>query len=109
MPDYVYDSDQGFTCIARMSAAEAAISGFAAGDADAQFHALVSGSRKRFGIHARGVSLSRSVGAAGDTATKSSFLAYPTTAALDAVNIGDEVTINSKVWKVSSIVPERAK
>jgi len=105
--DRAYDSDQGSTCLIRQSEDEVTASGAAGGEVDANFHVYSSGSRRRFGLHARGVSLSRSVGEEGDTATKSGFLAYPTVAAYDAVDIGDTVTIGEVTWTVAAKVPEK--
>ncbi len=106
--DRAYDSDQGFTALIRQSTAEAAASGAAGGTVDAPFHVYSSGSRRRFGVHARGVRLSRVVGTAPNQFTKNSFLAYPTPAAYDAVELASTVTINSVAWTVSSKVPESA-
>jgi hypothetical protein len=104
--DRAYDTDQGFTAIIRQSTAEATASGAAGGDIDAPFHVYSSGSRRRFGIHARGVRLTRTVGTAPNEFTKSSFLAYPTVAAYDAAEIGAAVTIGSTAWTIASKVPE---
>lgn len=107
--DRAYGTDQGFVCIIRQSTAEAAASGAAGGTIDAPFHCYSSGSRKRFGIHARGVRLTRTVGTAPNTFTRSSFLAFPTAAAWNAAAVGDDITIGSITWTVSSKVPEETK
>lgn len=104
--DRAYDTDQGFTAIVRQSTAEATASGAAGGDIDASFHVYSSGSRRRFGIHARGARLSRVVGTAPNQFTKTSFLAYPTVAAYDAANVGETVTIGGTTWTIASKVPE---
>lgn len=106
--DRAYDTDLGFTAIIRQSTEEVAASGAAGGAIDAAFHVYGSGSRRRFGVHARGVRLSRLVGTAPDQFTKSSFLAYPTVAAYDAVVVGSTITVGGVSWIVGSKQPEEA-
>ena len=107
--DRAYASDQGFVCLIRQSDQEAAASGAGGGTVDAPFHCLCSGSRRRFGIHARGVRLTRTLGTAPNTFTRSSFLAFPTAAAWNAATVGGDITIGSVSWTVSSKVPEETK
>lgn len=104
--DRSYATDQGFVCLIRQSTAEAAASGGAGGDADAPFHVYSSGSRRRFGIHARAVRLTRVVGAAPNTFTKSSMLSYPTAAAWAAAVVGAAIAVGGVNWTISSKVPE---
>ncbi len=104
-----YESDAGFVCVIKQSDAEAAASGGSGGTPDAPFHCLSSGSRRRFGVHARGVTLTRTVGSAPNTFTKSSFLAYPSKAAWDAVAVGSTVAIGGTSWVVSAKVAEVLK
>lgn len=103
-----YESDAGFVCLIRQSDAEAAASGGSGGTADAPFHCYSSGKRSRFGIHARGVRLSRTVGTAPNQFTKSSFLAYPTKAAWEAASVGGTVTIGSVAWTITGKLAEAA-
>lgn len=107
--DRGYASDNGFVCLIRQSDAEAAASGAGGGTVDAPFHCYSSGSRRRFGVHARGVRLTRTVGTAPNEFTKSSFLAYPTVAAFNSANVGGTVTIGSTDWTIAAKVAEANK
>lgn len=104
--DRAYETDVGVVALIRQSDAEVAASGGAGGTVDAPFHVLASGSRRRFGIHARGVRLTRVVGTAPNTFTKSSFLCFPTSAAYDAIAVGSTITVGANSWTVSAKVAE---
>jgi hypothetical protein len=102
-----YASDSGFVALIRQSTQEAAASGGDGGTVDAPFHVLASGSRRRFGIHARGVRLSRVVGTAPDQFTRNSFLAFPSVAAYNAIAVGSQINVGAQAWVVSSKIPEQ--
>lgn len=97
-----YESDQGITMLYRCSDEEAAAVAAAAGPVDVEAHAYSSGGRKRFGIHTRGVNLSRVVGSAPNTFKKTSFLAIPTVAEYDGLSTTDTVSVGGVTWNVSS-------
>lgn len=104
--DTAYESDAGFVCKIRMSAFELAATTASASAIDAGFHCLNSGSRRRFGVHPRGVVLTRAVGAAPNEFNKSTFLAYPTVAGFNAIADGAKVTIDGVEWTVARKLPE---
>lgn len=104
--DRAYETDFGVVATIRQSTEEAAASGGAGGTVDAPFHVLSSGSRRRFGVHARGVRLTRLVGTAPNQFTKGSFLAFPTPAAWTAATVGSSITVGANQWTVSSKVAE---
>lgn len=105
--DNFYQLSDGGVCLYRVSDEEAAAVDAATGPATLNFHAYSSGSRKRFGIHTRGVTLSRTVGTAPNQFSKSTFLSIPTTDEYDALSISDTISINSVAWTVKSKVPEK--
>lgn len=107
--DTPYESDLGFVCQVRMSAGEFAAVTASSSTVDAAFHCLNSGSRRKFGIHPRGLVLSRVVGTAPNQFNKTSFISTPTAAAWEAVNVGSTVTISTVEWKVSGKRPETAR
>lgn len=102
-----YQTASGLIVLARMSTEEAAVAGTEpTGDTDLDVTAYVSGSRRRHGVHTRGVTLTRTVGTAPDTFNKRTFLAQLTQTAQDALSVGDSVTIGGTAWTVSAKVPE---
>lgn len=107
--DIGYESDLGFVCLLRVGDAELAATTLSVAAIDAPFHALNSGSRRKFGLHPRGLLLSRVVGVAPNQFNKSSFIAAPTVAAYNAANVGDDLSIGANVWTVSGKRPELAK
>lgn len=104
--DRAYETDVGVVAIIRQSTDEASASGGAGGTIDAPFHVLSSGSRRRFGIHARGVRLTRTVGTSPNQFTKGSFLSFPTPAAWNAAAVGSTITVGANQWTISSKVAE---
>lgn len=81
----------------------------AAGGVDLNIHCIVNGNRSReFGIHPRGVTLSRTLGTAPDTFKKYKFLPALTLEALatTAFNVGATVTIGTIEWTVIDQVSE---
>lgn len=106
-----YESDTlGLIIRAKLSEGELAVAGTPpAASADAQLTVYGSGSRKRHGVHARGVRLTRVVGTAPNTFTKSTFLTCVSAARYAELNAGDSVTISGTAWTVSDKVPETAK
>jgi hypothetical protein len=102
-----YDSSTlGSTIKVRLKAAEAAAYTPGATFAEFPLHAFNGGSRRKFGIHARGARLTRTTGSAPDLVVKNTFLPYGTEAALNALAIDSTVTIGGVAWKVASKVPE---
>lgn len=80
-----------------------------AGDVDLNIHAIVNGNRSReFGVHPRGVTLSRTIGTAPDTFKKYKFLPVLTATALTGAGftIGTEITIGATAWTVTDQVSE---
>jgi hypothetical protein len=101
-----YESDLGFVCKIRMSVDEFAATTESVAAIDAGFHCLNSGSRRRFGVHPRGVVLTRVAGVAPETFKKSTFLAFPTAAGWNAVAENDPIVIGATSWTVSKKVKE---
>lgn len=101
-----YESDSGFVCLIRMSQSEANATTLSPTAVDTPFHCLNSGSTKKFGVHPRGVNLSRVVGVAPNTFNVSSFLAYPTAAGWNAVAVGSTVSVGGVDWTVAKKRPE---
>lgn len=102
-----YDSSTiGATVQIRLRAAEGAVYTPGAAAAEFNLHVLQSGSRRRFGIHPRGVRLTRLAGTAPEQTVKRTFLPFGTEAALDAVALNSEIIIGGVVWKVASKQPE---
>lgn len=64
-------------------------------------HVLNSGSTRKFGVHPRGLRLSREVGVAPNTFTKSKFLAIPSQAAMDAIAVGDDLSVGGSAWRIA--------
>lgn len=106
--DMAYESDLGFTCKIRVSSAESAVMTASGSPIDAGFHCLNSGSRRTFGLHPRGARLSRTTGVGDDAKIRSTFLAYPTVAAYEAVALESSIVIGGIDWTVKSKVPETA-
>lgn len=107
--DVPYESDLGIVCLIRVSDAELAATTPSASPVDAPFHCLNSGSRRKFGIHPRGLVLSRIVGTAPNTFTKQSFLAAPTLAAYSAASVGSTLSIGANAWTISGKRPESVR
>lgn len=108
--DSKYETDDSVIMLIRMTTEENAVAGTEpAGDVDLNAHAYASGSRQRFGVHARGLSLKRTVGTAPDTFNKYTFLALRSAADLAAPGnqVGQTVAIGLINWTVSSQIPER--
>lgn len=102
-----YDSTVlGSTIKVRLRSAEGAVYSPGAATADFALHAFNGGSRRKFGIHARGARLTRMAGAAPEQVIKTTFLPYGTEAALDALAIDSVVSIGGVDWKVASKLPE---
>ena len=105
--DATYDSTAlGSTIYVRLRAAEGAVYTPGAATADFGLHAFNGASRRRFGIHCRGVRLSRLTGVAPEQSVKRGFLPVGTEAALTAIALESEITIGGVVWTVKGKVPE---
>ena len=107
--DSKYELDGGLIAFVRLSAEEAAAAGTEpSGEADLEFHAMASGSRNDFGIHTRGVRLSRNVGTDAVPNLRSKFLTVLTPAAFasDTFNRGATVTIDGVDWTVGRKINE---
>lgn len=102
-----YDSSVlGATIYVRLRAAEAAVYTNGGANADFGLHAFNGNSRRRFGIHCRGVRLNRLSGAAPDQVVKSAFLPVGTEAALAAIALDSKVSIGGIEWTVKAKLPE---
>jgi hypothetical protein len=103
--DGIYESDKlGQLILVRLRAAEGAAYTPAVPAANAltlELHAFNGASRRRFGVHARGVRLSRVVGTGNEASKRRAFLPVGTVAALNAYKTGDEVSIGGVAWSVS--------
>lgn len=105
--DSTYDSEVlGSTIYVRLRAAEGAVYTPGGATADFGLHAFNGASRRRFGIHARGVRLSRLSGAAPEQTVRRTFLPVGTQAALDAIALESTITIGGVDWTVKGKVPE---
>lgn len=105
--DRKYETESGLIIQIRQSDEEVAASGAAAsGDLDARFHCYSSGSRRRFGIHARGLRLERTTGTGDDAKTRYSFLAFPTKSALDTAAANETISVGGITWTIGAVVPE---
>ena len=105
--DATYDSSVlGSTIRIRLRANEGAVYTAGAATADFTLHAFNGASRKRFGIHARGVKLTRLTGTAPEQTVKSAFLPVGTEAALSAISDGSTITIGGIAWTVRGRLPE---
>lgn len=83
--------------------------GAATGPTTSSISAKVGGSRRGFGLHARGMRLVRTVGT-GDTAfNRYNFLPICTIAAYDGFDRGDTITYGGFTWTISDMVPERKR
>lgn len=102
-----YAMDDGTIIRYRVSTEEAAAVDAASGPATLEFRAYSSGSRKRFGVHTRGLNLGRVVGTVPNQSTRSTFLAIPTLAEYDAITSGDQVDIDGVTWSVTSKSAEK--
>jgi hypothetical protein len=105
--DATYDSKVlASTIYVRLRAAEGAVYTSGAATADFTLHAFNGASRRRFGIHCRGVRLSRLTGTAPEQTLKRSFLPVGTEAALDSIALESTITIGGIAWTVKGKVPE---
>lgn len=100
-----YESDKlGAIILVRLRASEGAAYTAAVPAANVstlELHAFNGASKRRFGVHARGVKLSRVVGTGNEASKKRAFLPVGTVAALNAYKKGDEISIAGVPWKVS--------
>ena len=108
--DKKYESDLlGLVIQVRMSDAEADVYGTEpTAVRDSRLHAFNGGSRRKFGIHARGLILKRTTGTAPDLRVRRTFLPKPTVALWEAVELDSAVTIGTISWTVDSKVAETA-
>lgn len=108
---FKYESNElGLILTCKLSPEEGAAAGVApSGSADTGLTAYASGSRRRHGVHTRGLTLSRLVGAAPNQFTKSKFLTMLTVAAYDSAAIGDNVSVGGVSWTVSGKIPEAVR
>jgi hypothetical protein len=108
--DISYELDNGTgVCLLRVSDAELAATTVSAKAVNLPFHALNSGSVRKFGVHPRGLRLARTVGTSPNEFSKFSFIAAPTKAAYDAVAVGTDLSVGGAVWTVSGKRPEILK
>lgn len=96
-------------CLCRLSDGEFGVTGAEpAAAVDRSVKAYASGSRRRHGIHTRGIVVSKVFGTAPDTFKRYKFLTVLTTAAWAAYNVGDIVTIGTEAWNVVRKIGETA-
>ncbi|AXH78949.1 MAG: hypothetical protein [Circular genetic element sp.] len=109
--DKKYESDNlGAVIQVRMSDAEgAAYTGEPAAARDSSLHAFNGGSKRKFGVHARGLKLKRTTGTAPDLRVRYSFIPVGTVTAYDAATIDSTVTIGGVAWTVDEKIPETVK
>lgn len=100
--DRKYESDLlGLIIQVRMGDGEAAVYGTEPTAAkDSSLHAFNGGSKRKFGVHARGLILKRTTGTVPDLVVKRSFIPSPTVAAFDAVDLDSTLTISGNAWTV---------
>ena len=104
-----YESDDGAIYALTLKPYTAAAAGTApTGTVTSPIKAKVSKGNKSYGIRPRGVTLSRTLGTAPDTFTKTSFLPVltPTAFASSAFALGAQITVNSIAWTVVAKRPE---
>ena len=108
--DGKYESDKlGQIILVRLRAAEGAAytpAVPAGGVETLDLHAFNGASKRRFGIHARGVKLNRVVGTGNDATKKRGFLPVGTVAALAGYNKDDVISIGGVEWTVSGKLDE---
>lgn len=109
--DLPYESDKlGLTILCRMSVDEAGVYSTPSSAVEAPVHAFNGGSRRKFGIHARGLILKRSVTVTDNSNTGPdasltkdfyTFVPSGTLAAWGAAAVGSSVTLRGYTWLVS--------
>lgn len=108
--DGFYESDKlGAIILVRLRAAEGAAytpAVPAVGAETLDLHAFNGASRRRFGVHARGLKLTRVVGTGAEATKKRTFLPVGTVVALAGFKKDDEVSIGGVAWQVSGKVDE---
>lgn len=106
-----YKSDAGSVYHIRVSDATAAsdIGKFAAGpttDGKVEVKVGGHGSKRKYGIFARGFVLKRRVGTAPDQFYRTSFIPCPDPANFTDAKIGTNITLNGNIWTVYDKVQE---
>lgn len=104
-----YEGDEGDIYAITLSPDYAAKAGAApTGTVTSPIKAKVSKSSRAYGIRPRGVTLSRTVGTAPDTFTKTTFLPVLTPAAFNSATfaLDASITIGTTVWTVVAKRPE---
>lgn len=100
-----YESDTGDIHLMRLLPVRAAVAGTPpAAATTSSIKVKVSKTNGEYGIRPRGVTLSRVLGTAPDTFSKTSFLPVVTPAdfATSTFQLGETVTIDSVVWTIIS-------
>lgn len=77
-----------------------------AGAIDSSISAQVGGSRRTFGLHARGWRLVRTLGTAPNTFKRYNFLPCLTDTAWKSKKRGDSVTVDGTDWTIADLVKE---
>lgn len=107
--DVRYEMDTGDIALTRMRPVEAAVAGTPPTAAvTLGLHAYNTVSRRRFGVHTRGVRLKRVSGVAPDQRTRYAFLAVVTPADFDTPAYANNavIAIDGVDWTVTSRVSE---
>lgn len=79
------------------------------GSINTSVSAKVGGSRRSYGLHARGLRLVRVVGSGDTAARRYNFLPVLTATAFNAYSRGGEVTYGGFTWNITDKVPERQR
>lgn len=107
---FTYTSDKEVGYKIRMSVATAALQDPASPSQPATVDesVQVGSNRRSLGLHARGLRLSRLVGTAPNTFSRTTFMPICTLAQYTTIQIGTELTVNGVAYRVSKKVPEIA-
>lgn len=106
-----YQDDSGSIHPIYMSLAKITASSVApTGDINAKGRAIIGGSRKKAGLHARGVRIKRTLGTAPLQFQRYAFIPVLTAAALatPAYQEGSDIDYNGQTWTVTESVGEKS-
>lgn len=104
-----YEDDDGGIHPIRVQPETVAVNGGAAtGPSDNDISAQVGGSRRTYGLHARGLRLVRTFGTGDNTGRRYNFLPVQTPTAFATFNKGSEFTYNTFTWTIAAKVPEKS-
>lgn len=105
-----YELDDNSICSIRVQPETlTAVGGAPTGATTLDGFARVGGSRRTYGIHARGIRLVRTIGTGDTAARRYNFLPVLTQTAYATFTIGETVNYGGVDWTISSKVPEKIK